>query len=205
LKIKINIIISIFAFALGILFTVFGIKSCESKGRNEDAKVIAYQITKMNKMVVAEQALSEIYTHTSKKSLPGLGSIYSADKKVTLLVNAKVQASYDLSKMNVKLDSINKKIVIQSIPEVDLKVFPDVEFFDMDQSVFNKFEKDDLNGIKQRGVAEVEKKIDREKLKKEAHQQLILNLKDLYQLAKIYGWEVEDQTKYATELKEILH
>ena len=205
MKIKINIIISIFAFALGILFTVFGIKSCESKGRNEDAKVIAYQITKMNKMVVAEQALSEIYTHTSKKSLPGLGSIYSADKKVTLLVNAKVQASYDLSKMNVKLDSINKKIVIQSIPEVDLKVFPDVEFFDMDQSVFNKFEKDDLNGIKQRGVAEVEKKIDREKLKKEAHQQLILNLKDLYQLAKIYGWEVEDQTKYATELKEILH
>lgn len=200
---KKNIFYTLVAFIVGAAFMFWGIKACESKNGSEDAKVIAYQIQKMNKMVVAEQTLSEIYTHSSKKSLPGLGSIYSADKKVTLLINAKVQASYDLSKMEVELDSVNKKILIQSIPPVDLKVYPDVNFFDMDQSIFNKFDKDDLNGIKARGVAEVEKKIDKEKIKKEAHQQLIQNLKDIYQIAKIYGWEVEDQTIYASELKKI--
>lgn len=196
---------SIIAFILGILITIFGIKSCEKKSYTEDSRVIAYQINKMNKMVVAEQSLSEIYTHTSKKSLPGLESLYSADKKVTMLVKGKVQASYDLSKMEVELDSINKKILIKSIPPVDLKVYPDVDFFDMDQSVFNKFEKDDLNEIKKRGIAKMEEKIDRNKLKSEAHQQLIQNLSDIYQIAKIYGWEIEDKTIYATELKELFY
>lgn len=170
---------------------------------SEDSRVIAYQIQKMNKMVVAEQSLAEIYTHTSKKSLPGLGSIYSSDKKVTMMINAKVQASYDLTQMEVELDSVNKKIVIASIPPVDLKVYPDVDFFDMDQSIFNKFEKNELNEIKNRGIAQVEKKIDREKIKKEAHQQLIQNLSDIYQIAKIYGWEIEDRTTYANELKQL--
>lgn len=190
---------------IGAVCAVWGIKSCERKNTSEDSKVIAYQIKKMNKMVVAEQSLSEIYTHTSKKSLPGLESLYSADKKVTLMINAKVQASYDLSKMEVELDSVNKKIVIASIPPVDVKVFPDVSFFDMDQSVFNKFDKNDLNAIKQRGVAEVEKKIDKQKIKKEAHDQLIQNLSDIYQIAKIYGWEIEDRTSFATELKQIFY
>ncbi|MBS7333908.1 MAG: DUF4230 domain-containing protein [Weeksellaceae bacterium] len=196
---------SIIAFVLGIIITFFGIKSCEKKSYTEDSRVIAYQINKMNKMVVAEQSLSEIYTHTSKKSLPGLESLYSADKKVTMLVNGKVQASYDLSKMEVELDSIKKKIVIKSIPPVDLKVYPDVDFYDMDQSVFNKFEKNELNEIKKRGIVKMEEKIDRNKLKSEAHQQLIQNLTDIYQIAKIYGWEIEDNTIYATELKQLFY
>jgi hypothetical protein len=198
-----KLIVLLIAFLLGGLAMYFGISKLSKDNVSEDSRVIAYQINKMNKMVVAEQSLSQIYNHTSKKSLPGLSSIYSADKKVTLLVNAKVQASYDLNKMEVELDSIHKKIVIKSIPPVDLKVYPDVDFFDVDQSMFNKFEKDELNAIKQRGIAEVEKKIDKEQLKKEAHQQLIQNLSDLYQIAKIYGWEVEDQTVFAPELKKI--
>lgn len=200
-----KLIVLVIAFILGGLAVYFGVSKTTKDDVSEDSRVIAYQINKMNKMVVAEQSLSQIYNHTSKKSLPGLGSIYSADKKVTLLVNAKVQATYDLSKMEVELDSINKKIVIKSIPAVDLKVYPDVDFFDIDQSTFNKYEKDELNDIKKRGVAEVEKKIDKEKLKKEAHQQLIQNLSDLYQIATIYGWEIEDQTVFAPELKKIFY
>ena len=200
---KKTVFIALITFILGILIAQWGIKSLEKKSMSEDSRVIAYQIQKMNKMVVAEQSLAEIYTHTSKKSLPGLGSIYSSDKKVTMMINAKVQASYDLTQMEVELDSVNKKIVIASIPPVDLKVYPDVDFFDMDQSIFNKFEKNELNEIKNRGIAQVEKKIDREKIKKEAHQQLIQNLSDIYQIAKIYGWEIEDRTTYANELKQL--
>lgn len=200
---KKTVFIALITFILGMLIALWGIKSLEKKSMSEDSRVIAYQIQKMNKMVVAEQSLAEIYTHTSKKSLPGLGSIYSSDKKVTMMINAKVQASYDLTQMEVELDSVNKKIVIASIPPVDLKVYPDVDFFDMDQSIFNKFEKNELNEIKNRGVAQVEKKIDREKIKKEAHQQLIQNLSDIYQIAKIYGWEIEDRTTYANELKQL--
>ena len=73
----------------------------------------------------------------------------------------------------------------------------------MDQSMFNKFSKDDLNGIKKRAIEHVERTINQTKLKEEAHQQLIQNLGDLYFLAKTYGWTIEDKTDYAEELKKI--
>ena len=82
-------------------------------------------------------------------------------------------------------------------------MYPDVSFYDMDQSVFNKFSKDDLNGIKKRAVEHVEKTVDQTKLKQEAHQQLIQNLGDLYFLAKTYGWKIEDKTSYANELNKL--
>jgi len=198
-----RVIVIIVAFLFGVMITYFIINKFKTEDYSEQSHVIAYQIERMNKMVVAEQTYSDLYNHTSKKSLPGLSSFYSADKKVTLLVKAKAQATYDLKKMDIKLDSVNKKIIIQSIPPVEITVYPDVSFFDMDQSTFNKFSKDDLNGIKKRAVEHVEKTIDKTSLKKEAHQQLIQNLGDLYFLAKTYGWTIEDKTTYAGELKKI--
>lgn len=199
------VILGLFAFFFGVMLTYIITDKFKKEDSNEQSYVIAYQIDKMNKMIVAEQMYSDMYNHTSKKSLPGLGSIYSSDKKVTLLVKAKAQATYDLKQMDIEVDSINKKIIIKSIPPVEIKVYPDVSFYDMDQSVFNRFSKDDLNGIKKRAVAYVEKTIDKTQLKQEAHKQLIQNLGDLYFLAKTYGWQIEDKTEYAPELKKIYY
>lgn len=199
-----KIITIVVAFIVGVLLTIVVTNKLAKDKTSEDSHVIAYQIERMNKMIVAEQSYSEIYTHTSKKSLPGLHNFLSSDKKVTLLVNAKAQATYDLTKMDIKIDSLKQIIRIKSIPSVDIKVYPDVSFHDMDQSVFNKFEKNDLNGIKQRAIGQLEQKINRDQLKREAHQQLIKNLEDLYLLAKIYGWKVEDETIYANDLKQLL-
>lgn len=199
------VILGLFAFFFGVMLTYIITDKFKKEDFNEQSYVIAYQIDKMNKMIVAEQMYSDMYNHTSKKSLPGLGSIYSSDKKVTLLVKAKAQATYDLKQMDIELDSVNKKIIIKSIPPVEIKVYPDVSFYDMDQSVFNRFSKDDLNGIKKRAVAHVEKTIDKTQLKQEAHKQLIQNLGDLYFLAKTYGWQIEDKTEYAPELKKIYY
>ncbi|WP_291069564.1 MULTISPECIES: DUF4230 domain-containing protein [unclassified Empedobacter] len=198
-----KIILVVVAFIFGVMITYFIMDKFKSESYSEQSHVIAYQIERMNKMIVAEQTYSDLYNHTSKKSLPGLTHIFSADKKVTLLVKAKAQATYDLKKMDIELDSVNKKIIIKSIPPVEIQVYPDVSFYDMDQSVFNKFTKDDLNGIKKRAVEHVEKTVDQTKLKQEAHQQLIQNLGDLYFLAKTYGWKIEDKTSYANELNKL--
>lgn len=198
-----KIILVVVAFIFGVMITYFIMDKFKSESYTEQSHVIAYQIERMNKMIVAEQTYSDLYNHTSKKSLPGLTDIFSADKKVTLLVKAKAQATYDLKKMDIELDSVNKKIIIKSIPPVEIQVYPDVSFYDMDQSVFNKFSKDDLNGIKKRAVEHVEKIVDQTKLKQEAHQQLIQNLGDLYFLARTYGWKIEDKTSYANELNKL--
>ena len=186
---------------VGIFLTYFLMKQFQTDSSTNESHVIAYEIKKMNKMIVAEQMFSDVYSHKNSRYLPGLKDYFSFDKKVLLLVNAKVQATYDLSKLSIEIDSINQKIIIQKVPDVEIQTYPDVKFYDLEQSSLNSFSKDELNQIQSNAIQHIEKSIDQEKLKKEAHAQLIDNLGNLYLLGKAYGWEIVDQTPYAKELK----
>lgn len=185
----------------GALLTYFIMKQFQTNSSTNESHVIAYEIQKMNKMIVAEQMFSDVYSHKSSSYVPGLKDYFSFDKKVLFLVNAKVQATYDLKKLEVELDEENKTIYIQKVPEMELEIFPDVSIYDLDQSRFNTFEKDELNEIKKRAIEHIEKSIDQKKLEDQAHQQLIENLGELYQLAKIYDWKIIDKTVLAKELE----
>lgn len=184
----------------GALFTYFIMKQFQTKTTTNESHVIAYEIEKLNKLIVAEQTFSDVYSHKSSRSIPGLGDYFSFDKKVLFLVNAKVQATYDMKKLEVEVDSVNKIIHINKVPPVEIQIYPDVKFYDLEQSRFNTFEKDELNAIKDRAVQHIEKTIDKPELEREAHIQLIENLGEIYQLAKIYHWKIEDNTPYAKEL-----
>lgn len=200
LKKYVYLVIGLF---LGIVFTFLLIKYFQQVKVSEHSHEISYKINRMNKMIVAEQAISEVYSHKSSKSLPFFDDYFSFDKRVLLLVNAKVQATYDLNKLDLTIDSLNNKIIIKSIPELDLQVYPDVQIYDLEQSSFNKFEKDELNEVRKKAVKAIEDKIDREQLECEAKEQLLKNLLDLYILAAAYDWQVEDRTEYAEELEEM--
>ena len=159
-----------------------------------ESHVIAYEIRKLNKLIVAEQMFSDVYSHKNSRYVPGLAKLFSFDKKVLLLVNAKVQAVYDLNQLKVEIDSADKIIRIFEVPPVEIQVYPDVKFYDLEQSTFNTFQKDELNAIRQRAVEHIEKSIDKPKLQKQAHNQLIENLGSIYQIARLYGWKIEDRT-----------
>lgn len=184
----------------GVLLTYFIMRQFETENSTNESHVIAYEIQKLNKLIVAEQMFSDVYSHKSSRSLPGLSDYFSFDKKVILLVNAKVQAIYDMKKLEVEVDSVNKIIHINKVPPVEIQVYPDVQFYDLEQSRFNSFEKDELNDIKGRAINHIEKTIDKPKLEREAHAQLIENLGEIYRVAKVYNWKIEDNTPYAKEL-----
>lgn len=179
----------------------FILNQFKSDESTNESHIIAYEIQKMNKMIVAEQMFSDVYSHKNSVYVPGFKDYFSFDKKVLFLVNAKVQATYDLKKLEIEVDEETQTITINSVPDVELEVYPDVSIYDMDQSRFNTFEKDELNKIKERAVEHIKKTIDKEKLQKEAHTQLIENLGELYKLAKVYDWKIVDKTKYAKELE----
>uniref|UniRef100_UPI0039A42E84 DUF4230 domain-containing protein n=1 Tax=Ornithobacterium rhinotracheale TaxID=28251 RepID=UPI0039A42E84 len=185
--------------ALGALLTFFVMESTQNTHAQEASATIAYGIQRLNKMVVAEQTYANFYSHKSQESY--LGKLISFKKSLLLKVEIKAQASYDLSQMQVKIDSAKQVIYIQKIPPLQIQTYPDVEFFEMSQSKMNEFSKEDLNGIKRRAIAEVEKQIDRTSLQKEAHEQLLQNLEEIYLLAKIYHWKIVDETEFAEEMK----
>lgn len=186
-------------FALGIGLTFLVMRNYKQQNATEASSTIAYGIQRLNKMVVAEQNYANFYSHKSSNSY--LGNLVSFDKNLLLKVDLRVQASYDLSAIKIKIDSANQKIIINKIPDLKLETFPDVDFFEMKQSKLNQFSKDELNAIKKRAVLAVEKEIDYSELKKQAEEQLFENLEDIYLLAKIYGWEVENNTKFSKPLE----
>ena len=195
-----KLIYIICGFLIGILLTYILMKTFQENTSADESHVIAYEIRKLNKMIVAEQTYSDVYSHKNSNYIPGFENYFSFDKKVLFLVNAKVQATYDLNKLKVEIDSVNQKIIIQKVPDLEIHTYPDVRIYDLEQSKFNQFEKDELNSIKERAIEHIEKTIERKKLEKEAHEQLIENLGNLYLLAKTYGWEIIDKTAYAKEL-----
>lgn len=189
------------AFVLGGLLVYFATKQFSNSKTDESAHVIAYELKKLNKMVAVEQNFAEFYTHKSSNYIPGLEDFFSFDKRVILAVNARLQASYNLNDLEVELDSAKRVIKIKKVPLLKTEVFPNIQFYDLEQSSLNTFNKTELNGIKKRAEEHLLKKINQDSIKKQAHLQLIDNLKNIYLLAGQYNWEIEDNTKYAKELK----
>lgn len=189
-----------YGLLIGVMGTYIVMKKFQSRSTSENSHSIAYEIKRLNKLIVAEQNFSDVISHKSSWHIPGFEDYFSFDKKVLLMVDAKVQATYDLNKMDVKIDSANKTIYINKIPELEIKTYPDFKFYDMDQSRFNTFKGDELNEIKERAIKKIEDSIDKKQLESDAHDQLIQNLGEIYLLAKAYNWKIVDNTPYSKEL-----
>ena len=119
----------------------------------------------------------------------------SFDKRVILSVNAKVQVSYDLSKMIIETDTINKKIIIKSIPKQEVLISPDISYFDLEQSTFNTFSKEELNKISKKSIDKIKETINASTLKEQSKNRLFEELSKIYHMANILDWELVDETE----------
>ena len=114
---------AIIAFALGVivmLLLFFGLKKIfgfSNKSEKDDYYIIANQISKMNKMVVIEQDFSAM--RKNKVAYQILGKTISENSVVTF-TKTNVQVSYDLNQMKIDIDSVNKKLIIKSLPEPEI-------------------------------------------------------------------------------------
>ena len=120
----------------------------------------------------------------------------SHDKKVVVLVNAKVEVGYDLSKIDIQVDSVAKKIIIHKIPKPIVTISPDIKYFDLEQSQFNTFSKYDLNNINRKSIEKIKETIEVSKIKEQAKTRLFKELSKIYQLSKVFGWEVVNNTDH---------
>ena len=185
-----NILLILSGVIIGILLTLFYQEKQKNKNISKQSQTILQQVKLMNKMVTAEAYFNEVYSY--KDSDKYLFDLLQFDKNVILLVNAKAQISYDLSQMDIQLDSVHKIIKIVKIPKEQVEIFPDIKYYDLQQSTLNQFTKDDLNKINQDAIDKIKSHINIAQLRLKAKKQLLENLQNLYILSKVYGWKVED-------------
>lgn len=183
----------ILIFIVGILVTLLYFKKESHQNEKEQIQVILNEIKNVSKLVVTETNVSEMYNYESAKLY--FFETLSFSKKVIVVVNANVQVSYDLSKMIVETDSINKKVIIKSIPKEELNISPEIKYYDFEQSTFNSFTKEELNKVNQKSIESIRKTIDTSDIKNQAKKQLLIELKKLYNMTTLLNWELVDETE----------
>lgn len=175
-----------------IIFLLF--KFCDFK-KNEDQDItyntnlIQQQILNVGKLVVTEGHFSEVITYKNQQKY--LMDMLSFEKKALVVVNADVTVAYDLHLMKYDIDSINKTITIVQIPKEEIKISPNIQFYDVEQSKLNPFTGDDYNKINKSVKANLAKKIEKSSLKANAQNRLISELSKLLITTSQLGWTLK--------------
>ncbi|TXE06074.1 DUF4230 domain-containing protein [Seonamhaeicola algicola] len=152
----------------------------------ESSTLIQKQIQNVGKLVVTEGHFSEVFNYQNSKDL--LGSYITSQKKALVVVNADVTIAYDLSKIQYNIDESTKTLHILSIPEEEIKISPDFEYYDIQADFFNPFEAKDYNAIKNIVNQSLAKKIEASALKTNAKNRLLSELSKFYILTNSFGW-----------------
>lgn len=168
-------------------------KKSDEKVHN-DFYIITNQIRKMNKMVVMEQDFSSMQKTKFTSELLGGGILPSVEKELITFTKTNAQVSYDLNKMKLEVDSVNKKLVIKELPDADIRITPSVEIQSMDDSFFNRFDQDDLKKITKSAKDNAYKTVNQNRLRNEGRKQLLENLNTIFVLAKALNYTIEDET-----------
>ena len=135
------------AITMLLLFLVWlKITSHAADKVQNDYYIITNQIRKMNKLVVMEQDFSSMQKTKISSQVAG-GFLPASEKQIITFTKTNAQVSYDLNKMKLKVDSINKKLIIEELPVADLKITPSVEIQSFDDSFFNRFNENDIKKI----------------------------------------------------------
>ena len=195
LLIGIGIIVGIF-----LLFKFCEFKKDDESDINYNTNLIQQQIVNVGKLVVTEGHFSEVITYKNQQKY--LMDMVSFEKKALIVVNADVTVAYDLHKMKYDIDEKNKTITIVSIPKEEIKISPDIQFYDVEQSKLNPFTGDDYNKINKSVKANLSKKIEKSSLKSTAQNRLISELSKILILTNTMGWKLQYEGKVIESEKD---
>ena len=186
--------------AIFLLFIYCEFKKSDDSTTIDSAGLIQQQILNVGKLIVTEGHFSEVITYKNQEKY--LLNMLSFEKKALVVVNADVTVAYDLHKMKYDIDEKNKTISIVYIPKEEIKINPDIKFYDVEQSKLNPFTGDDYNKINKSVKANLAKKIESSTLKTNAQNRLISELSKLLITTSNLGWTLKYEGKVIESEKE---
>ncbi len=184
--------ISLGAFIAVVLFVAIQYLGDKKKERDQldtSSVLIEKTLENVGKLIVAEASYAQVFSYEDSKEF--YFDVFSARKKALVIVNAEASISYDLHKVEKKVDTETKTVYITFIPEPELKIHPSIEYYDVTQDYLNQFEAADYNIIKQRVEKALKEIIEASSLKTNAENRLIAELQKLYILTNTLGWKLQ--------------
>lgn len=175
--------------AIFLLFKFCEFKKDDTSTINYNTNLIQQQIVNVGKLIVTEGHFSQVLTFKDQDKY--FMDMISFEKKAIIIVNADVTVAYDLRQMKYDIDEKNKTITILNIPKEEIKISPDIQFYDVEQSKLNPFTGDDYNKINKSVRANLAKKIAKSSLKTNAQNRLVSELSKILILTNTMGWTLQ--------------
>lgn len=193
---------AVIALASMLVYKFYLEKREERAVLKENSMLIQQELLNVSKLIVTEGHFVEVYNYEDSKQL--FGSIITADKKALVVVNAEAQISYDLAKIVYEVDELNKTIHLKSIPEPEIKINPDFEYYDVSADYFNPFNASDYNAIKNKVGGALLQKVEKSSLRSNARNRLLSELSKILILANSHGWTITYEEKMVLDMSTFL-
>jgi hypothetical protein len=160
--------------------------------------VLLERIRNVCKLISVEGDFAEIYKYENRRER--FLSLVSSTKKALIVINAKAHIGYDLQQIELRADAPNKRIILANFPEPQvLSIEPQLEFYDIQNGLFNAFKPNDLTALNQEAIKHIREKIPQSGLMDTARREALEAVLLMSKLVETIGWKLDYS---ALELRE---
>ncbi|KJD31069.1 hypothetical protein PK35_16425 [Tamlana nanhaiensis] len=179
---------------IGVLVTlgiVTFVKSFKKKSLvNSQSTILIDKIKKVCKFITVEGDFAEIYHYEDVKER--FLKLITSKKKALVVINAKAHVGYDLSKIEIKAENDNKKIVLEHFPQPEvLSIETNLNYYDKKDGYFNKFEATDLTGLHNEAKRHIQEKIPESGLIEIAQKEALDTILLIETIVETIGWQLD--------------
>lgn len=174
--------------ALGVSTYVKSIK--KKRLVNSQSIILLDKIKSVCKFITVEGDFAEIYHYEDVKER--FLKLISSKKKALVVINAKAHVGYDLSKIQLKADKDNKKIILEffPLPEI-LSIETNLNYYDKKDGYFNKFDATDLTDLHQEAKQHIQEKIPESGLIEVAKKEALETIGLIETIVQTIGWKLD--------------
>ncbi|WP_299366231.1 DUF4230 domain-containing protein [Winogradskyella sp.] len=181
------IIISILV-TLGLV-TIFRQWQTKKKA-NEQSVVLLDKIKRVCKFITVEGDFAEIYHYEDVKEK--FLKMISSKKKALVVINAKAHVGFDLSKVQMTSHPKSKTVILSHFPQPEvLSIESNINYYDKQDGMFNKFEASDLTELHSKAKAHIRDKIPESGLYNVAKQEALEAIQLIENLVETIGWTLD--------------
>jgi len=182
-----GIIIGVLA-SLGIVTYFKAVK--KKKLVNAQSVLLLDKIKKVCKFITVEGDFAEIYHYEDAKER--FLKLITSKKKALVIIKAKAYVGYDLSKITLKPDTLNKQIIIEHFPQPEiLSIETNLNYYDKTDGLFNKFEASDLTGLNLEAKQHIQDKVPESGLIEVAQKEALETILLIEHIVETIGWTLD--------------
>ena len=177
----------------GILISAFFYRSRNIKQTKEQSILLLEKIKQVCKLITVEGEFSEIFSHRDAKSV--FFKLLQLEKKALIIVKAKVLIGFDLTKISIELNSNTKQVNLSQFPNPEiLSIETDLEYYDFQKGIVNKFSEADLTQINKKSKDFIREKAEQSHLFQMATNQASDTISVIKQIIESVGWELVSES-----------